>query len=85
MWDYRGIVILKTNRASSLDDGIISRITLAAVFTPLSVDARQQIGMRLLKSATGELYVSLDARKAWERWLKSSDWSGHDIKSSKYL
>lgn len=85
MREYKGIVILTTNRTSSFDDSIVSGITLATVFNPLTAEARQRIGLQLLEAIKGDLYVSLDARKAWERWLRSSNWSGHDIKSSEHL
>lgn len=85
MREYKGIVILTTKQPTLYDDSIVSRITLALVFNPLTVDARQQIGLQLLESTKRDLYVSLDACKAWERWLRSSNWSGHDIKRSEHL
>lgn len=51
---YNGVLILTTNRVTSLDTAFRSRIHLGIKYNPLSVDTRRQIWQTFVRQSTGD-------------------------------
>lgn len=79
-------MILTTSRTVDFDSHILSRISLPIYYAPFDSEARQEIGMQLmrhLEHENGILEISPDAREVWKSTLAEVDWNGHEIKRGK--